>query len=213
LTRIPNTLGRLIGYHGCDRSVAEQVLAGKDEIHYSTNSYDWLGHGSYFWVDSPMRALQWAEQQKIKDEAKAPTHRHPVKHPYVVGAFINSGLCLNLLDIQIMPEIGQAYDGLCDILAEAKYPIPFNVGHKKGVSYQRNLDCTVFEFVHFFRLRNREPSYDTVLGIFSEGEGPYVGAGFQSRTHVQIAVRNLQCIIGYFRVKELDMAAYVDDSI
>jgi hypothetical protein len=43
-------------------------------------------------------------------------------------------------------------------------------------------------------------AYDTVYGVFEEGELVYPGAGFRDRTHVQIAIRNPEMILGYFRV-------------
>ena len=39
----------MIGFHGCDQSVVEAVIAGKTELLASTNDYDWLGNGIYFW--------------------------------------------------------------------------------------------------------------------------------------------------------------------
>ena len=47
-----------IGYHGCDRKVGESLLAGKSAIRFSENSYDWLGHGAYFWESDLTRARQ-----------------------------------------------------------------------------------------------------------------------------------------------------------
>jgi|GEM_PF-4176540 len=38
-----------IGYHGCDRKIGESLLSGKTAIRFSENTYDWLGHGAYFW--------------------------------------------------------------------------------------------------------------------------------------------------------------------
>ena len=40
--------------------------------------------------------------------------------------------------------------------------------------------------------------YQTVRGVFVEGEPAYDGAGIYTRTHVQIAVRDRACILGYF---------------
>lgn len=54
---------------------------------------------------------------------------------------------------------------------------------------------------------NREdaqlPAYDTVLGALREGKELYAGAGVIDKNHIQICVRNEQCIRGYFRVREL----------
>ncbi len=43
------------------------------------------------------------------------------------------------------------------------------------------------------------PPYDTVRGPFWEGGELYPGSGISSKGHVQIAVSNLDCIMGYFR--------------
>jgi hypothetical protein len=63
LKRSPNTLGPLLGYHGCDRKVGAEVLSGKKTLQPSENDYDWLGPGIYFWIDSPERGLDWAREQ------------------------------------------------------------------------------------------------------------------------------------------------------
>jgi len=49
---ITRKLSPLIGFHGCKRTVAEDVLAGKTHLNASVNSHDWLGSGIYFWVGS-----------------------------------------------------------------------------------------------------------------------------------------------------------------
>jgi len=70
LKRARNTLGPLIGYHGCDRKVA---------LKPSQNDYDWLGPGIYFWVDSPKRGLEWARELAARKVAG-------ITEPYVLGA-------------------------------------------------------------------------------------------------------------------------------
>jgi len=40
--------------------------------------------------------------------------------------------------------------------------------------------------------------YQTVRGVFVEGESVYPGAAIHSKTHIQIAVRDPACIMGYF---------------
>ena len=37
-----------VGYHGCDRSVAEDVLMDGKHLKANENTYDWLGKGIYF---------------------------------------------------------------------------------------------------------------------------------------------------------------------
>jgi len=49
----------VLGFHGCDRRVAERVFAGKSTLKSSENDYDWLGHGVYFWENNPQRAMDF----------------------------------------------------------------------------------------------------------------------------------------------------------
>lgn len=49
-----------LGYHGCDRDVAETLLSEDPKFKHSTNDYDWLGSGIYFWENNPKRAMDWA---------------------------------------------------------------------------------------------------------------------------------------------------------
>lgn len=35
----------VIGFHGCDKTVVDAVVAGKTDLLSSTNDYDWLGNG------------------------------------------------------------------------------------------------------------------------------------------------------------------------
>ena len=52
----------VLGFHGCDESVGEKILAGKEQLKTSVNEYDWLGEVIYgLWENSPRRALDWAE--------------------------------------------------------------------------------------------------------------------------------------------------------
>jgi len=52
----------VLGYHGCDLALAQKIVSGEEKMWGSENPWDWLGHGTYFWEDSPARALHWAEE-------------------------------------------------------------------------------------------------------------------------------------------------------
>ena len=39
----------IIGFHGCEKEVAIKVINGEEDLKFSTNPYDWLGNGMYFW--------------------------------------------------------------------------------------------------------------------------------------------------------------------
>src|SRR5438132_6904951 len=79
------------GYHGCDSALAARVLAGTKRLKLSTNPYDWLGEGIYFWEHGPERAQEWAIEQSNLSRSK-------IKQPSVLAAKINLGECLDLFD-------------------------------------------------------------------------------------------------------------------
>ncbi|WP_269543004.1 hypothetical protein [Cerasicoccus fimbriatus] len=173
-----------LGYHGCKSSVAEKVFAGS-ELRPSRERYDWLGHGIYFWEDNPHRALEWAKERKYDQ-------------PAVIGAVIRFGNCLNLIDSEYLAEVARTHESLVSYwknLEEFDLTIPENKGKDAKLRY---LDCFVFEWLHSTREENSLPSYDTVRGFFSEGEPLYPGAGLNKQDHIQICVRNLDCIVGFF---------------
>ena len=64
---------------------------------------------------------------------------------------------------------------------------------------RRELDCAVLNYLY---ASMPDPKFQTVRGVFTEGGPLYPGAQIQSRTHVQIAVRDSSCIKGVFRVPE-----------
>jgi hypothetical protein len=74
----------------------------------------------------------------------------------------------------------------------------------------RRLDCAVLQ--HLFERTDHEYKigvetvgpFDSARGLFSEGERIYPNAGFKKKTHVQICVRNPNCIKGYFNPMQRD---------
>jgi len=85
--------------------------------------------------------------------------------------------------------------------------MPTNSSPKNGVPLLRLLDCAVIEMLHQLRIEAKLESYDTVFGVFEEGDVAYPGAAFKEKTHIQISVRNPDVIVGYFRVDTLAFAA------
>jgi hypothetical protein len=191
--------GLILGYHGCDRSVGEAVLSGRTELRASNNSYDWLGHGIYFWEHNPTRAIEWARLL----QHRARRNRRKVKEPMAIGAVIEPGLCLNLLDAQFLAQLPDAFDKLRRLQAQTEEPLPENrtLGTSKDLLL-RHLDCAVIETLHQLRLDEKKPAFDTARGVFVEGEPLYPGAAIQKFNHIQVCVRNPDCIKGYFRLRE-----------
>jgi len=186
--------GFVLGFHGCDRSVGEEVLAGEKSLKSSVNDYDWLGSGIYFWEGNPERAKLFAEDA-VKRNAK--TTKGIIKTPFVVGAIIDLGFCCNLMDSSALAEVRLAYDYLSEISEVAGIKMPENLGGTGKPA--RYLDRAVIETLHKLREQQQLQAYDSVRSAFNEGGPLYTDAGFSKKAHIQISVINEACIRGYFR--------------
>jgi hypothetical protein len=182
----------ILGFHGCEKSDRQKLLSDPNFIKKSNESFDWLGHGMYFWENNPERAMLWAEQKK-----KAGT----LKEPAIIGSVIDLGRCLDLLDsrnIELLKTCFQLFKLESDKLDK---PIPTNIdhpvikGHDKVLRY---LDCAVIEYTHSFLKSKDEPSFDSVRAAFIEGDPIYPGAGFHDKTHIQLCIINPNCVKGFF---------------
>jgi hypothetical protein len=191
--------GLILGYHGCDESVANKVVLGHDELKQSINKYDWLGHGIYFWDNSHSRAAEYANFLK-EHSARS---KHPIVTPAVLGAVISLGNCLDLLDYNNLKALRTSYEVLEAFHASSRFPMPQNrnVGNNTDLLL-RELDCDVIEMLHQSRQQINLPPYDSVRGVFWEGPLLYPNAGFREKDHIQICVRNPNCIKGYFLPKK-----------
>jgi hypothetical protein len=186
----------ILGYHGCDREVGEAILAGELALRPSTNLYDWLGTGIYFWENNPARALEWARlaAKHGKRTAKA------VREPFVIGAVVDPGNCLDLLETDSIRLVEQAHREMSEEMRAEKRPLPVN--RKVGGEYPlRYLDCAVINFLHQDMEEAGLPSFDSVRAAFVEGTPIYQGAGFHRHTHTQICVRSASSVLGCFRVR------------
>lgn len=192
---VRNSLGPLLLHHGCDHSLSELVLEGKISPIASENRYDWLGPGIYFWVDSPSRAMAWAEEKKRKRPKE-------MSQPSVLGAFAYPGHCLNLTDFGALAELRVAYEKIKLLLESEGGVLPSNGAKEDGIYLYRPLDCLVIQMVHKLREESGLPACDSVYGIFVEGQDLFPGSGFKVKSHAQIAIRNPECIAGYFRVPD-----------
>lgn len=178
----------VLGYHGCDADVARKIAAGDDKLSPSNNDYDWLGHGLYFWEDSAERASLWAEEESKKGSSR-------IGKPGVLGAVVDLGNCLNLIEVEMLDLVRAAHEQLTQLLEEIEAPMPKNTGKDFRA---RKLDCAVFQALHQFREEESLAPFETVRAFFVEGEPLYPSAGIRQLDHIQICVRNPGRIIGYF---------------
>lgn len=63
---------------------------------------------------------------------------------------------------------------------------------------KRELDCAVIQTLHQSMKNTNEKPFDSVRGVFWEGKKLYPQAGFRVKDHIQICIRNIDCIKGYF---------------
>ena len=188
----------VFAFHGCDSRVADSVLLGKTKLVASENAYDWLGSGIYFWEHGPARAMEWAEQQARRKHSK-------IKRPAVIGAIIQLGACFDLLDIRFTRQLAEAAAGLEKRLAVLGSRLPENQTISTG-DYdwlKRHRDCFVLNATVPAIADQYGIAYQTVRGVFQEGEPAFTGAGIKLKSHIQIAVRDARAIIGYFRPQSL----------
>lgn len=147
----------------------------------------------YFWENDPARAWEYVNEAKVREPDKYP-------NPTVVGAVLDLGHCLNLTENQYKNLLKNAYEKYRDFVFAMHGEMPQNREAYAGDHDKllRPLDRAVIEFLHD---TNRDKyKFDSVRGMFIEGEELYEGAGFHEKTHVQIAIRNPLMIKGYFRV-------------
>jgi hypothetical protein len=188
------------GFHGCDAAVAARVLAGTARLNLSTNAYDWLGEGIYFWEHGPERAREWAIEQANLSGAR-------INEPSVLGARIKLGECLDLLDTANTRILGEWYSQFRRIARQKRSRMPENrdaPGTRRGDKVLRFLDRAVIDFTVSRVAEAAGITYQTVRGVFLEGEAAFPGSKIALKSHIQIAVRDPACILGFFRPEPVE---------
>lgn len=198
----------MLGFHGCDESVRDRLVMQPQSVRKSQETFDWLGHGFYVWENNYARALQWAKDKK---------KRGTLAKPSVVGVVYQLDHCLDLTDSQFIAILSDYYYAMKKDLQAVGHDLPANKdllkdGHRDLIL--RELDCAVIEYMHqqidekikadiqekgFSALKY----FDTARGIFTEGGPAFEGAGIQLKNHIQICIRNLNCIKGFFIPRNL----------
>lgn len=79
----------------------------------------------------------------------------------------------------------------------AEFNLPQNKGNVINL-LQRELDCAVIEWTHEWMRQANKREFDSVRGVFWEDNCLYPNAGFREKDHIQICIRNIDCIKGYF---------------
>lgn len=191
MIRIHDYQRLIIAYHGCDKQTRDQVISGMSKLGSSKNDYDWLGNGMYFWEHGPQRALAWAQEQK---------QRGRIENPSVLGAVLHLGQCFDLLDAEYTEVLSKAYPQFCESLNSTAKTIPKNepLDANDQDKILRKLDCAMINWTIEQLESKTGTTFHSVRGVFQEGGPVYTDSGIQKRSHIQIAVRDASCILGYF---------------
>jgi hypothetical protein len=168
---------RAIGFHGTSAEAAQRILASGFEI--SRNEYDWLGDGAYFFQDVEARAMEWARERFGEQAA-------------VLGAEIDLGDCMDLLDSRWHDIVRESYAALVRRLNNAALPLP------RQTSGAHRLDRGVINRTVAV-LEERGFHVRAVRAAFIEGEPLYPESALWSHTHLQIAVRDPAAIVRLWR--------------
>ena len=122
-----------------------------------------------------------------------------IKTPAVVGAIIDLGYCFDLTDSLYLAELRNAYEIFKESCKNINKPLPTNVSFGNSTDLLlRRLDCSVVQTALELNKKANSHPYDSVKGVFWEGQELYPNAGFREKNHIQICVCNPNCIKGYF---------------
>lgn len=189
----------LIGFHGCDESARNELLTKPKKVKISEKPFDWLGHGFYVWENNYERALEWA-----KDKQK----RGKIKKASVIGVVFTLDHCLDLIDSEFIKMLPFYYDLMKKDFSYLDKELPKNKDVKEDEHKDlliRELDCAVIQYLHqkIKEVKEKDPNnslkeFDTARGVFVEGGPAFPGAGVQKKSHIQICIRNMNCIKGFF---------------
>ncbi|MGJ7032299.1 hypothetical protein [Niabella hirudinis] len=133
------------------------------------------------------------------DFARNPPGDKKIAKPSVLGAVLDLGYCLDLTETRYLQLVKTSYE-VFTLSAETEGKVIPQNKDVKGSNDKllRKLDCAVIENLHAAqRSTNLEP-FDSVRGVFVEGKELYPGAGFRDKNHIQICIRNPNCIKGFF---------------
>jgi hypothetical protein len=192
-----------IGFHGCDESVRDALVKFPNEVEISKKPYDWLGNGFYVWENNYLRAKQWADGK---------VRRNEITKSSVVGVIYTLFNCLDFSDSTFIDTISNYYFLMKRDFEEMGIQMPQNEQADFDIHQDllvRKLDCSVIEYYQYkletqirFQLTGYGYSdinlFDSVRGIFTEGGPAFPGAGIQKKNHIQVCIRNLDMIKGFF---------------
>ena len=108
-----------------------------------------------------------------------------------------------LLDTANTGVLGEWYNQFRHTARQKRSRMPQNrdaPGSRRGDKVLRFLDRAVIDFTVSHVAEAERIIYQTVRGVFLEGEAAFPGSKIARKSHIQIAVRYPACILEFFRL-------------
>jgi hypothetical protein len=132
----------MIGFHGCDEIIRDQLTLKPNAVRKGQETFDWLGHGFYLWENNYERALKWAIDKK---------RREKLDKPAVLGVMYQLDHCLDFTDSASIDILSNYYSLMKEDFVFLKKKLPSNKDLPKDRYHDRilrELDCAVIEYIH-----------------------------------------------------------------
>ncbi len=120
----------------------------------------------------------------------------------MLAARINLGVCLDLLDTANTRLLGKWYAKFRGFVRQNGFQMPQNrdaAGSRRGDKVLRYRDCALIDYTLSSVAEAERITYQTVRGVFLEGKPAFPGSKIALKSHIQIAVKDRDCIVGFFR--------------
>jgi hypothetical protein len=218
-------VGRIVlAYHGCDVTTRDGLVRGNITARISTNTYDWLGDGMYFFESDPERALKLAETSQ-KNPEKLLT-KNPIATAAVVGAVIDADRWFDLTTQVGITNFTTAANNVVAAFKSGSAQMPVNHAAFDGDEelLHRGFDRAACQMVHAgLAIAHKEAliagktddivataPYQASRGAFEQGKQITLASSICTDSHIQIAVHVLSCIRGWFLVPGNKLLSDVD---
>ncbi|WP_431258953.1 hypothetical protein ACQ86G_01270 [Roseateles chitinivorans] len=189
----------IIAYHGCDITVRDRLVKGHlPRLTPSSNRYDWLGEGVYFFEGDAQRAMEFAEAACLQS-SKLLSAR-PIVTPSVAGVILCVWRCWDMTTVGGRQDYLEAHDELRKVVSATGRSMPINrsADALDEETLIRGLDCAVFNMGPEMREREGLGPVQLLRAAFYQGRPILDGSEFRVGTHLQLALRDPQCVIGWF---------------
>lgn len=104
--------------------------------------------------------------------------------------FYTLGNCLDLTDSHFIDLLSEGFKS---------FNVDFEGRRLENKNGLHKLDCAVIEYLHKSFEESEDPvRFDSVRGAFYEGDVAYAGTDIRRKNHIQICLRNMNCIKGFF---------------